>query len=375
MDKKPGISRVPILLTSILLGAAPCIWDKDTLGDELRGLPDAFDLVTGRWFVHSEAYYRQRISRLPKHLRAHPEDLAAYDDLAVAYERMRDRRAAIAVMEEKAVALSRTPDKEQQYRYHANLGTFHAHGGQFDEALAQLEKAVAINPAAHFGRERFQINLIGYIAAARKDPQLWSKHNFLTWSEYRLKEHRWSVYVAKTSFTFREDVLEDRAAFASVKVEDAYTAVAGMLRFGGLEGSELFRTAGDLFLIQRHLNLAWWSYQRAIERGHPAKKSLLEAIKAIEKHWREAKKTVGGRVPKPSIEQYRLVRKEAKAWRAAFVAAEETALVRGEDTSATKVLEKLVDEADKAVPRRVVPVKGKTRVRPRPAVPHSDRRG
>ena len=352
----------------------PCIWDKDTLGDELRGLPGALDLVVGRWFVHSEAYYRQRISRLPKHLRAHPEDLAAYDDLAVAYERMQDRRGAIAVMEEKAVALSRNPDKEQQYRYHANLGTFHAHSGQFDEALVQLEEAVAINPAAHFGRERFQINLIRYVAAARKDPQLWSKHNFLTWSEYRLKKRRWSVFIAKTSFSFREDPLEDRAKYEVVKVEDAYTAVAGMLRFGGLEGSELFRAAGDLFLIQRHLNLAWWSYQRAIERGHPAKEGLSKAIKAIEKHWREARKAVGGEVPKPTIEQYRAVRKEATAWRAAFAAAEDVAHARGEDTSTTKVLQNMVDQADKAVPRRAVPVRVKKRVVPGPAAEHRGRR-
>lgn len=50
------------LLAIAMFGLAmtPCIWDSDTLDTELRGLPDAFDLIVGRWHRHSDAYYEQQ---------------------------------------------------------------------------------------------------------------------------------------------------------------------------------------------------------------------------------------------------------------------------------------------------------------------------
>ena len=39
----------------LAFAAVPCYWDSDTLDTELRGLPDAFDLVVGRWHRHGDA--------------------------------------------------------------------------------------------------------------------------------------------------------------------------------------------------------------------------------------------------------------------------------------------------------------------------------
>lgn len=39
----------------LALPAAPCLWESDTFNTELRGLPDAFDLVVGRWHRHGDA--------------------------------------------------------------------------------------------------------------------------------------------------------------------------------------------------------------------------------------------------------------------------------------------------------------------------------
>ena len=58
---------------------APCLWDRDTLATELRGLPKALDLVLGKWHRHSEAYYRERIERLAG---KEPLTLAECDALA-----------------------------------------------------------------------------------------------------------------------------------------------------------------------------------------------------------------------------------------------------------------------------------------------------
>ena len=83
----------------------PCLWDSDTLDTELRGLPEAFDLVVGKWHRHSDRYYRERVTRLAS---ASELDLTGYDDLAVAYERLGERDAAVEVMAQKARTLSGT---------------------------------------------------------------------------------------------------------------------------------------------------------------------------------------------------------------------------------------------------------------------------
>ena len=324
--------KLPVLLLPIFF----CIWDSDTLDDELRGLPDAEQIVNGRWFRHGEAYYRQRIATLPAQLEKNPRDLQAHDDLAVAHERLGDRDAAIAVMKRKAEALKDTPDPEHQYRYHANLGTFHAHAGQLEQALVELEKAVTLNPDAHFGRERFQIDLIRYVLEARKNPEVWTEHDFLTWSGYRVS------YSGLTPGSFTGSVGEKEKETTWQK---AYTAVVGMLRFGGLEGAELYRTLGDLFSAHGDLNLAWWCYQYAIEKKHPAAERIAYAVAGIEEHWDEA-----GLGDPPTMDTFRAVRKNADQWLANFHRAEEAALARGEHPGDPDVLKQLVEEADRATP-------------------------
>ena len=84
-----------LAITFFGVALAPCLWDRDTLATELRGLPKALDMVLGKWHRHSEAYYRERIERLAGKERL---TLGECDDLAVAYEHVRDRDKAIAVL-------------------------------------------------------------------------------------------------------------------------------------------------------------------------------------------------------------------------------------------------------------------------------------
>ena len=48
-------------------------------------------------------------------------DHPAYDDLAVAHERLGQRDDAFAVMKRKLEALEGKPDQEHWYRYHATM--------------------------------------------------------------------------------------------------------------------------------------------------------------------------------------------------------------------------------------------------------------
>lgn len=324
------------LLAIALAGVAmtPCLWDSDTLDTELRGLPEAFDLIIGKWHRHSDAYYEDRVATLAGKSTL---SLADYDDLAVAYEHLDQRDKAIEAMGRKANALAGKPDEEHQYRYHANLGTFYAHDGRYEEALRELRTAVEINPQAHFGREVFQIELIEYVAAAKKDPAVWGRHSSLRHAGYSMP------------FMVGSDAIHvgpRRSGERTLDWDVAHKALAGMLRFGGLEGAELYRGLAELYLSKRHLNLAWWAYGRAIERGHPAAAGLALVRKSIERHWDDARRHENTGHVNPTQADYARKRSAADAWLASFQAAEAAAVARGEDVRSDDALKLLLDVAN-----------------------------
>ncbi len=340
MHSRPAAPMRRIHALVIILAALAslaCIWDRDTIDDELRGVPDAFDLIIGHWPEHGAAYYQARVNDLPALIEAEPSRYDLYDDLAVAYERLERRDEAIAVMHDKAAVLEGVDDDEARYRLHANLGTFLAHDGQFDTALVELEPALEINPDAHFGREHFQVDAIRYVALAAQQPDVWTNHNYLTWSGYGLRFMGWYAEL------YRQESWVDNERV--VDTDALYEGTAGMLRFGGLESAELYRTLGDLHLIRGDLNLAWWAWQRAKERGHPSPTYLDAAIALLEAHWVES-----GYAHVPTRDDYRAARAWAEAWRAAFEQAEADALSQGLDPSDPQVLAELVAQADAAVP-------------------------
>jgi tetratricopeptide (TPR) repeat protein len=337
------------LLALALAGSAmiPCLWDSDTLDTELRGLPDSFDLIVGRWHRHSDAYYEDRVAKLAG---KSAMELADFDDLAVAYEHLDRRDQAIEVMGRKAAALAETPNEEHQYRYHANLGTFHAHAGEFDDALAHLRTAIQINPDAHFGRERFQIELIEYVAEAQQDPEVWRRRSFLRNAGYKLPMFIASAGLELDEYRGEEHRKRDWDGDRELDWEQAHQAIGGMLRFGGLEGAELYRSLGELYLSQQHLNLAWWAFGRAVERGHSAADVLKAGQQAIVEHWDGARRATSTGPINPTQADYTEQRANADRWLVAFQEAEAAMVHSGKDVTSDGALQALLDSADRAVP-------------------------
>ena len=65
---------------------------------------------------------------------------------------------------------------DDRYRYHANLGTFiihrwfrsganRKHISEVDTARAEIAEAIRLNPNAHFGREKYQLEVMNWILA------------------------------------------------------------------------------------------------------------------------------------------------------------------------------------------------------------------
>jgi tetratricopeptide (TPR) repeat protein len=334
--------------------APPCLWDSDTLDNELRGLPEAFDLVVGRFHKHSDAYYQARVDAiLGNWSKSVAPTYAEFDDLAVAYEHLGQRDLAIEVMSEKALLLKSAPDEEHQYRCYANLGTFYAHAGDFERGLQNLRKAIAINPNAHFGRESFQIELIEYVAAASADSELWSQSSFLRYAGYALPPFI-GVDVPRMAESDPRRVSRERSEVRELSRDDAWKAMAGMVRFGGLEGAELYRSLGELFLSSHDLHLAWWSFGRAVERGHPAAGVIQGIRNSIESHWREANGHNGQQMQVPTDSDYEAVRSAADKWLEAFQELESEAIAQGDDVASDAVLKRLLADSTIRVPAPVL---------------------
>ena len=155
-----------------------CLWDSDTLRAEAAGAPGLVETIVGRFDRYPPLYYQMRLDRVTNVLNADPTDLAAYDDVGVACDRLGRGDEAIAWMAKKRIALDLASDSarvgEHEYRYLANLGTFHVHRWIHDgadrsemadvvRARDLIAQAIALNPDAHFGRERYQLLALEWI--------------------------------------------------------------------------------------------------------------------------------------------------------------------------------------------------------------------
>jgi tetratricopeptide (TPR) repeat protein len=139
-----------------------CLWDFDTLAMERAGFFEPLELITGKFLRRSPELYRWRIEDRLRKLQASPNDLAALDDLAVAYDKTGQYDLAIATMQAKE---ARRPGL---YETEANLGTFLIHAGRLEEALDHIGRALRINPNAHFGREKYQALLVEHVLEQRR---------------------------------------------------------------------------------------------------------------------------------------------------------------------------------------------------------------
>lgn len=172
------MKRALFILVGVVLGAVAfaCLWDRDTLAAELEGLPGVADLVAGRVDRNPDLYYEMRIERVLREHALDPTRLELYDDLGVAYDRLGDHDSAIAWMENKAIEIENQGIEgaawdEAEYKRLANVGTFRIHKwlregadredvSLLEEGKVELERAIEINPDAHFGREAIQVAFV-----------------------------------------------------------------------------------------------------------------------------------------------------------------------------------------------------------------------
>ena len=233
-------------------------------------------------------------------LAEHPEDQNAIDNLAVALFRIGEFDRAAQVLQDKE---SRFPD---QYTTASNLATFHMLRGDSATAIPLLEKAIQINPDAHFGREEYQLELARFLVGSATQPTDMHVRDFLGQSGFGNAAIRPSTGpVDPEEYEPTGRGFNGGVTLSEPTRERAITAIVGMIRFGTESSPDLYYALGNLLAQRGDKHLAVRAYLRAIELKHPhaAKISrLAEAItqqiereEELELHVAEfAKERVGG---------------------------------------------------------------------------------
>lgn len=176
---------------------APWLVPKQAGGTALR-LAMIHDVLHERFYLHGPAWFEHRHAQVGRELATYddgtkPKDaryFALLDDFAIDFDRLGKPAEGIPVLRRKLDlqqpigADGKRPSPDARfYTTYANLGTLLAHQylkgalGKDPEALAGLreglalvEQSVAVNPDAHFGRERWQVVTLRYLLHASEKP-------------------------------------------------------------------------------------------------------------------------------------------------------------------------------------------------------------
>lgn len=223
--------------------AHACLWDWDTLQMERRLFPGTLEIITGKFVRHSPAYYEWRIQDRTQHMRSPAEDPDLADDLAVAYSKLGRHAEAVALLEQ---VLEDHPDR---YETLANLGTIHMLAGDLKAGKQFIDRAIVINPNAHFGREKYQSLLAEYFLtrsqarhpAAESFSVIRPKGEFYGFAKFVLDKAR--VYYDRSD-------RENSKATERVKAElaGAQKGVLGMMHFANYDSPLLLEALGDLLI-------------------------------------------------------------------------------------------------------------------------------
>ena len=229
-------------MSAVCLLGLFCLWDYETIQMEKVRFPGAAELIAGEFRRHSPEFYQWRIEDRLKKIESHPDDLSLLDDLAVSYEKSGQTDLAIQTMLDK--------DKRQPglYETHANLGTFYIHDGQLEKGLAEIRKAIEINPDAHFGREVYQQYLVEYLIASRnEDGQL---HLPLDNEIAHYQPTGFATFVVKKEFpeAAKVEYVGSNPEYRKA-MEPAIKGVLGMMRFGNFDSPILLEAFAHLVMF------------------------------------------------------------------------------------------------------------------------------
>lgn len=315
-----------------------CLWDSDTLRTEANGAPGLVETIVGRFDRYPPLYYEMRLERVATELDAdptdHPKNLAAYDDAGVACDRLGRHDEAIEWMSGKRTALDALPASEErtehEYRYLANLGTFHAHrwiaAGADRSDMADIEvardliaRAIELNPDAHFGRERYQLMALAWILEPTGT------------DDGRYPFGPYTSILDRIHFDDGWPGVSYNNALADAGYADAPEGFAGLVALGnGWHSFDVFHALALALQDRRDSSLAYLAWLRAEEIARSGGGTLHPDMDLAGFDAAEHPYHLDGSDQPPVEAFYTKARAEADAWHAARTAYITTRLEQGQ---------------------------------------------
>ena len=210
--------------------ARACLWDHDTIAAENARFPEVIDLITGNFPRHSREFHQWRVAEVRKQLEKDPKAMPLYNDLAVSQHKLGDHSAACETMKLKESI------QPGIYETYSNMGTFLIYTGDLPQSLDFINKALSINPRAHFGREKYQKWLVEWVIAGKpamsERPSPNERHDFTP--------SGFSAFVLS-----KQPIIKRQTMTESLRKE-AIKGVLGMMRFADFNNPILQEALGDL---------------------------------------------------------------------------------------------------------------------------------
>ena len=230
---RPGaraILSVLVFSAFSISSSSACLWDRDTVAMEKSRFPEASNVITGNFPRHSKEFHQWRIEKTRKELEKDPKQLPLYDDLAVSQHKLGDHTAACETMKAKELI------QPGIYETYSNMGTFLIYTGDLPKALDFINKALSINPQAHFGREQYQKWLVEWVIAGKPI----QTERPVVPEKLEVSPFGYSAFVlSKQPITARKDMT------AALR-QEAIRGILGMMRFADYGNPILQEALGDL---------------------------------------------------------------------------------------------------------------------------------
>jgi tetratricopeptide (TPR) repeat protein len=240
--------------SAALLGAsrdsAACLWDDESYAAEEHALPCFTRVLTDTFVQHSAVYFETRLRAAESALAVDPWNPWALDMASTSLLKLKRFPEAEAKMQARLEAF---PDA---YASHANLGTLYTFTGQFDKALIHIDKALLIEPTAHFGREKYHRLLVVFLQAQKADPASVVGKNFL------------NISMTAADCTGGSPAKFDATMQPAGLGRDVFDALDSMISiYGASDSPYVYAAAGDMMTLFGNEMYATMAYTTAAAKA------------------------------------------------------------------------------------------------------------
>ena len=300
------LARIAAIISLFPALTFACLWDSDTIQDEIQARPSLFELVTGHLPHHGKAYYEARVDRLePKRDRSREET----NDLAVALIRLGRFDEARALLQAQ---LEKEPDR---YITLSNLGVLHKKKGDYVRAADYIHQALAIKPEGHMGLGDWYEKALAW-RAQRETETSPPIENFLG-----------------DNYDKQKPSIEGSLPLTGERKEQ-FEKLQNLLRNdqGFADG---FLVMGDFLVTSGDLHLGMICYYRSLQLNHPNPVMVKRRIDNIRVHWGKASLKFKQWTTQAKVGK---MTKEAESWLKMFQKTEAKLLGPGEEPDFKAVL-------------------------------------